>query len=300
MKTPKNIAASVRQRLFNQAKNDRRPFQELLQHYAMERFLYRLSQSEQANRFILKGALLLKVWGAPDHRPTMDIDLLGKTSNKKEEIVARIQSIVAVEVAADGLTFDVDSLQTEPITEWADYLGFRIRFPALLNPAKISIQIVIGFGDIVYPQPEKWELPTILDDPPPRILCYSKESAIAEKLEAMVKLGSLNSRMKDIFDIWLLSRSFNFEGARLSEAIRQTFSHRGTNLPESIHAFTTPYFIAKQGQWLAFRNRLGKERIPTSFQEVGGAVAEFLQPMVERALFNKKSPNLWVAAESWT
>ena len=200
MRHPKNISASVRQRLLNRAKRDRRPFNELLQYYAMERFLYRLSQSVHADRFILKGALMLRVWRSPELRPTMDIDMLGKTSNEEAAIVLQIRDILAATVAADGLAFDTDSIQAERIVEDADYEGIRIRFLATLGSAKINMRIDIGFGDVVYPDPEESDLPTLLDFPPPRLLCYSRESSISEKLEAMVKLGVLNSRMKDFYD----------------------------------------------------------------------------------------------------
>ena len=204
MTTPHNISSSVRQRLLNRARNDRRPFNELLQYFAMERFLYRLSRSPHADRFVLKGALMLNVWRSPEIRPTMDIDLLGRTSNMEDELVAQIRDILSVEVQPDGLVFDSGSIRAERISEGADYEGFRLRFPGALGTARIHMQIDIGFGDVVYPEPEVSELPTMLDFPPPRLLCYSRESSIAEKLEAMVKLGSLNSRMKDFYDIWLL------------------------------------------------------------------------------------------------
>ncbi len=128
MKSPKNIPASVRQRLLNRAKNDQRPFNELLQYYAMERFLFRLSQSPHADRFILKGALMLRVWRSPEFRPTMDIDMLGRTSNEEASIVAQIREVMAVNVEPDGLTFDPESIQSERITEDADYEGIRVRF----------------------------------------------------------------------------------------------------------------------------------------------------------------------------
>jgi hypothetical protein len=117
MRFPKNIPASVWQRLLNRAKNDRRPFSELLQYYAMERFLYRLSQSVYADRFILKGALMLRVWRSPELRPTMDIGMLGRTSNKEVEIVERIRDILTADVVPDGLDFDPDSIQAERIME---------------------------------------------------------------------------------------------------------------------------------------------------------------------------------------
>ncbi|MBW2593251.1 MAG: nucleotidyl transferase AbiEii/AbiGii toxin family protein [Deltaproteobacteria bacterium] len=218
MTSSKNMSASVRQRLLNRARSDHRPFNELLQYYAMERFLYRLSQSVHVDRFILKGALMLRVWRSPELRPTMDIDMLGVTSNEKVDIVAQIQDILTVDVETDGLAFDPDSIQAERITEDADYEGIRIRFLGELGTARINMQIDIGFGDVVYPEPEESDFPTMLNSPVPRLLCYSRESSIAEKFEAMVKLGMLNSRMKDFYDIWLLSRQFDFDGAKLAAA----------------------------------------------------------------------------------
>lgn len=220
---PINIAASIRQRLLNRAKADNRPFNELLQYYAMERFLYRLSLSPYAKQFILKGALMLRIWDAPASRPTMDIDMLGKTSNEEKNIIDQI-NMVSVDVVDDGLIFDPSTVKAERITEDADYQGVRVRFTGNLETAKIHMQIDIGFGDIVYLHPKEAILPTLLDLPPPKLLSYTQESAIAEKFEAMVKLGVINSRMKDFYDIWMLSRQFNFNGAQLAEAINLTFN----------------------------------------------------------------------------
>jgi len=299
MTFPKNLPASIRQRLLNRARNDRRPFSELLQYYAMERFLYRLSQSAYVERFILKGALMLRVWRSPEVRPTMDIDMLGRTSRVEADIALQIQDILTVDVETDGLAFDPASIQTERITEDADYEGIRIRFLGALGSARINMQVDIGFGDIVYPEPEKSDLPTMLDSPAPRLLCYSRESSIAEKFEAMVKLGMLNSRMKDFYDIWLLSRQFNFNGPRLTEAIRLTFERRGTELPTEIDAFTEPFIEAKQTQWAAFRKRLGQDHNPVSFREIAASVDNFLSPIVEVFSSGKQSPTTWAAPGPW-
>jgi len=300
MKSPRNIPASVRQRILNRAKSDRRPFNELLQYYAMERFLYRLSQSAHADLFILKGALMLRVWRSPELRPTMDIDMLGRTSNKEADIIAQIWDILSMDVEADGLAFNADSIQAERITEDADYEGIRIRFRGALDSARINMQVDIGFGDVVYPEPEKSEFPTMLDSPAPRLLCYSRESSIAEKLEAMVKLGVLNSRMKDFYDIWLLSRQFDFDGARLAEAIRLTFERRGTALPTEIEAFTEPFIDAKQIQWTTFWKRLQQDHVPVSFKEVTTAVDGFLAPVVAAIYSGKPSPTNWIASGPWS
>ena len=231
MTSPRNVSASVRQRLLNRARGDRRPFNELLQYFAMERVLYRLSQSAHADRFVLKGALMLQVWRSPTTRPTMDIDLLGRTSNAEAALVEQLQDILAVDVEPDGLDFDADSIRTERTTEGAEYEGIRIRFSGVLDTARVRMQIDVGFGDVVYPAPEAVDLPTMLDFPAPRLLCYSREASIAEKLEAAVKLGMLNSRMKDFYDVWLLSRQFDFDGSELADAIRLTFERRARRFP---------------------------------------------------------------------
>ena len=178
MTAPRNASESVRQRLLNRSRSERRPFNELLQYFAMERFLYRLSQSAHAHRFVLKGALMLRVWGSPEFRPTMDIDLLGRTRNAEANIVSQMQDILTVNVKTDGLAFDPDPIRTERITEGADYDGVRIRFLGALGSARIYMQIDIGFGDVVYPEPKESDFPTMLDFPAPRLLCYSRESSI--------------------------------------------------------------------------------------------------------------------------
>ena len=300
MKSPENIPASVRQRLLNRARSDRRPFNELLQYYAMERFLYRLSRSPHTDRFILKGALMLRVWRSPELRPTMDIDMLGRTSNTEAEIVAQIRDILAVDVEADGLVFDLDSIQSERITEDADYEGIRIRFRGILGSARITMQIDIGFGDIVYPRHEESDFPTMLNHPAPRLLCYSRESAIAEKFETMVKLGALNSRMKDFYDIWLLSRQFDFDGARLTEAIRLTFDRRGTKPPREFEIFTESFIDEKQIQWTAFWKRLQQDHVPTSFREITVSVDSFLSPVIAALGPGKPCPTHWTAPGPWS
>lgn len=294
-----NIAASVRQRLLNLARKDKRPFNELLQYYAMERFLYRLSQTKCVDHFILKGALMLRAWRSPQARPTMDIDMLGKTTNEVDSIIAQINDIISMVDEPDGLTFDPDSIRAERITEDADYEGIRVRFTGSLDNARVPMQIDIGFGDVVYPETVETVLPTILDFPAPRLLGYSRESAVAEKFEAMLKLGELNSRMKDFFDIWLLSRQFDFDGNDLAEAIRLTLEHRGTTLPEGIVAFSTVFIDAKQVQWAAFGNRLAQEHVPTDFGNVILAVEMFIKPITDALVTDTDKPQQWIAPGPW-
>ena len=199
----KNTGASVRQKLLNKAREEKRPFQELLQYYAMERFLYRLSQSHHSGCFTLKGALMLWAMQGPTSRPTRDIDMLGQTSNEPEAILAQVREIIAAEVVDDGLRFDPDTLKAEAITEDADYQGLRVTFTGFLDSARVPMQLDVGFGDPIFPFPSWLEFPTLLDFPAARIKCYTPESSIAEKFQAMVNLGELNSRMKDFYDCLL-------------------------------------------------------------------------------------------------
>ncbi|RJP37126.1 MAG: nucleotidyl transferase AbiEii/AbiGii toxin family protein [Desulfobacteraceae bacterium] len=295
----KNIAASVRQRLLNKSRNDVRPFQEIVQYYAMERFLYRLSQSQHVNRFILKGALLLQIWEIPGIRTTMDIDLLGRTNSDVSLLISIITDILSVDSDPDGLSFFPKKITAERITEDAEYEGVRIWFPAKLDTMSLNMQIDIGFGDIIHPGPEESKLPSMLGFPSPRLLCYSRESSISEKFEAMLKLRELNSRMKDFYDIWLFSRHFGFEGKTLSEAIRLTLFQRGTELPDEIVAFSHEFIAIKQIQWNAFRKKLQQDQVPAEFESIVMQVKKFLGPIASNLVLGKSPPKKWSAPGPW-
>jgi predicted nucleotidyltransferase component of viral defense system len=298
---PKNIAASVRQRLLSKAKETGRPFSELLQYFAMERFLYRLSKSHYADDFVLKGALMLTVWEAPLTRPTMDIDLLGRIDNSIETIVEVTREICRQEVEPDGIDFDIATIEAKHIAEDADYEGIRVRFRGSLDTARIVMQLDIGFGDIVIPPPEPMSYPTLLDLPAPHLRGYTKESTIAEKFEAMVKLGILNSRMKDFFDIWLMSRQFDFDGATLAEAISKTFSTRGTSIQSKPIALTNSFAedTAKATQWRGFVRKNRLKNVPQNFAEVITAIAEFLTPIAEQLAADRVFKATWKAPGTW-
>jgi hypothetical protein len=240
---PVNVAHSIHQRLLNKAKADERPFNELLQYYAMERFLCRLSRSKHVDKYILKGAMMLRVWQAPMARPTMDIDMLGRAGNDAAFIVSQFREICAVDVEPDGLEFDAASVESERIAEEADYEGLRLRIRGQLGNARIILQIDIGFGDVVFPSPEYALLPAMLDFVTPRLRCYSRESMIAEKFEAMIKHGEMNSRMKDFYDIRLLASQFDFDGPTLLTAIGKTFGNRNVGMPLSVVAFTDAFAV---------------------------------------------------------
>jgi hypothetical protein len=268
MNERKNIPASVRQRLLNKARSEGRPFFEILQYYAMERFLYRLTQSAHADRFVLKRALLLQAWHAPTIRPTMDIDLLGYTSNDPEKIRSQIQEILSTDVEADGLHFDAGSIQIEPITDTAEYTGQRAVIRGTLGSTRIKLQLDIGFGDVVFPAAMYVKLPSILQTPQVQILGYSRDSTVAEKLDAMFRLGIVNSRMKDFYDIWILSRQFDFKGSTLLEAVRLTIKTRGTRISGELVIFTSKFKTEKQPQWTAFLKRISDTTAPQDFTEI--------------------------------
>ena len=288
MKKTSNVAESVRQRLLNRAKKEGRSFNELLQYYAMERFLYRFSVSEHIDAFILKGALMLRIWNAPEIRPTMDIDMLGKTGNEASNIVSIIKDVIDIKVEDDGLQFDVDSIKTEQITEDADYKGIRVTFNGLLGNAKVYIQLDIGFGDVIYPHPERGVLPSVLNGHSPELMCYSRESVIAEKFHAMVRIGMLNSRMKDFYDIWLLSRYYKFNVEDVAKAILATFSNKGTSIESEIVAFRKEFTDSKQKMWQAFRRRIKLHNVPENFADIVDEIKIFLVPAIAIA---SKIPN---------
>ena len=297
----KNIAASVHQRLLNKAKESSRPFNELLQYFAIERFIYRLSKSPHADKFILKGALMFAAWHGPASRPTMDIDLLGKIDNSLEVITAAIKDACRLEVEPDGISFNAETVEAVRITEDAEYEGVRVRVQGSLGNARFSIQIDIGFGDVVVPNPRTVSYPAILDFPAPELKGYTMESTIAEKFQAMVKLGILNSRMKDFYDIWILSRTSDFEGNILAEAVAKTFEKRNT--PVTLDAALFNPSFGKDGdknvQWRGFIRKTKLINAPDSFEEVMTAVKLFLEPLAasiaERRAFNSN----WIAPGPW-
>jgi len=297
-----DVAASVRQRLLNQARATRRPFNELLQHYAMERFLHRLSTSKHADRFVLKGALLLRVWQAPTARPTMDIDLLGRTSNDPAALARIMQDICRQSAAADGLQFDAESVVAQAIAEEADYHGVRVRFRGSLGTARITMQVDVGFGDVVTPEPALVEYPTLLGDQPPRLLAYPRESAVAEKFQVMLQRAQLNSRLRDYYDIWLLSRSFDFDGTLLATAIQKTCERRETEIPTEPAALTAAFGDdpAKQTQWSAYRRKGQLQHAPEALREVVQAVADFLGPIARTLGSGQRFGGTWRGPGPWT
>lgn len=296
----KNLPASVHSRLLNKARADGRPFNELLQYYAMERFLYRLSLSRFADLFVLKGALLLRVWEAPMGRPTLDVDLLGRTQNDVRSVTEKIREVLRVPVESDGLEFDIGSVEGSEIAEKAEYRWVRVTLRAYLGTARIKAQIDIGFGDPVHPGAKREPFPTLLESPPPVLLCYSRESVVAEKLEAMVRHGEINTRIKDFYDVWLLASSFEFDGPSLKEAIRQTFNVRQSVIELPLIGLSEPFTTVKAGLWRAFINRSKLDHAPETLSEVTKDIRAFVEPVLASIMDREAFESRWAPRGPWT
>ena len=278
---PRNIGASVRARFLDRARAERSDFQVLLTRYALERLLYRLSVSPHRDRFILKGAMLFVTWVADPFRPTRDLDLLGHGDNDAEAIAETFRSICAQPVADDGVTFDVAALTAAPIREEMEYDGVRIRTTATIAGARISIQVDIGFGDAITPTAIEIDYPALLDAPAPHLRAYPVETVVAEKFEALITLGVANSRLKDFYDLWVISRTFELRQAALVEAVQRTFERRGTVLPSDIPVGLTDEFAeAWATQWRAFLGRDRMAAVPDAFAATVADLRVFLMPLV--------------------
>jgi hypothetical protein len=276
-----------------------RPFDEVLQYFAMERFLYRLSQTEYADSFVLKGALLFRIWGTPDSRATRDIDFLAYLDNSPDNLAAIIRDVCAVDSVDDGLGFDPGTVEAQRIKEDADYEGVRIRFRGQLGNAWVHMQVDVGFGDLVHPDAVEADYPTLLDLPAPSLRIYPPETVVAEKAEAMVHLGDLNSRMKDFYDIWRMSQQFDFKDTDLCNAIKGTFGKRETaviEFDELIDELLESETL--QIQWTAF---LSKSAIsgPETFPEVLVLIGKFLSPVFSSINNNKVLSQKWVPPGPW-
>lgn len=299
--TVKNMVASVHARLQNRAREANRPFQELLQYYAMERFLYRLSKTTHCSRFILKGALMLHVWDAPLARATRDVDFLGRVDNSLENLARIVREVCEVDGEPDGMEFDASSVQAARIKEDADYQGVRVRFIGLLGRSRVPMQIDIGFGDVVTPGAQSITYPPLLDFPAPVLMGYPRETVVAEKFHAMVYLGVLNSRMKDFYDTWLLATQYAFDGAILAAAVTATFANRDTVIDAAPIALTPAFSeqATTRAQWTAFRRRLSHTGCPEHLGDVVPVLVQFLLPLARACAAGESFPFRWSPGGPW-
>jgi len=298
----KNIQASIRAQLKNKAEKANHPFSEILQYYGMERFLYRFSQSKYAEKFILKGALMFTVWQVPERRATLDIDFSASFDNQIASIEKAIKDICKIPVPPDGLIFDTKTIKGQKIKEDAEYEGVRVKFRGFLERARISMQIDVGFSDIIYPKPRIIDYPVILDLPRPHLKGYPAESVVSEKFEVIIKLGLLNSRMKDFYDIWLLMRQFNFNGPELAKALKKTFEHRKTLLPAGKPLFAEEIYDEKsdrQALWKTFLKKGDIEHAPKKLSATAKAIEKFLVEPLDVIKNSGKFNKNWKAQGLW-
>jgi predicted nucleotidyltransferase component of viral defense system len=298
----KNTAASIRARLLALAQNKGEDYQRVLGRYAIERFLYRLGLSPYRDKFALKGATLFTLWTGQTHRPTKDLDLLGRGSSTIAEVEQTIRAICETH-AEDGIVYRRDSVEGAKIKEDDEYDGVRIKLDAELAGARIPMQIDIGFGDAIYPEPELASFPVLLPMEAPLIRAYPRESAIAEKFHAMVVLDIRNSRMKDFYDVWLMANTWTFDMASLRYAILASFERRGSPIPETIPFALTEAFLndpQKNLQWNAFVSRLNPGDKAPSLEEVGAVLRSFLLPCVSGESLTQAKTRLWAPTLNWS
>ncbi len=266
-----NVAASVRRRLLNLSQARRADYNALLTQYAIERFLYRLSKSELADRFVLKGAMLFRVWAADLHRPTKDLDLLGFGDATPDAVAIAVRQIIATPVPDDGLRFDPATVTATEVREEQEYGGIRAKLVATLGQARIAVQVDVGFGDAIIPQPKVEAFPTLLDQEAPKLRMCPPETVIAEKLETIVRFGLANSRMKDYYDLLVIFRKCDPDSYVLAKAIAATFARRATVVPVEAPTGLSDAFardpIARR-RWPEFLSRLRIEDAPEDLAEV--------------------------------
>ena len=299
----RNITASVHQRLLNLSRERNEDFNLILTSYTIERLLYRLTCSTYSDAFLLKGAMLITVWLGRSHRPTRDLDLLGIGDAASHHLKQVFQQVCQTQVEDDGLVFDPESIEITVMREEQNYPVQRVKLQARLGKARIRVQVDIGFGDAVTPEPEQIEYPVLLELPRPRIRAYPRETVVAEKLQTLIYLGMVNGRMKDFYDLYMISRMFTFDGATLTRAILATFGHRGTRIPSDI-----PIALREESagdpdkviQWKAFLNRSGLDGATVHYPQLIDALRIFLVQPLHAADIENPFQAKWPAGGPWS
>jgi len=296
------FAQSVKQRLMNRCKQSGEDFNVLLTRYAIERFLYRLTRTPHASRFTLKGAVLFAIWMDKPHRPTIDVDLLGAGDPNVDDLRNVFQEVCDADAEPDGMRYDAPSVRAEEIREDNIYQGIRVKLTGYLGSARIPVQVDVGFGDVITPGPAEATFGPLLDLPPPVMAAYPPETVIAEKLDAMVALGMANSRMKDFFDLYVLSRTMSFDGDVLVGAVRATFNRRRTAIPTAPPPVLSREFAsdaAKRALWSAFARRIDADQRPADFAEVVEVIAQFVVPILSSAAADAPFSKSWKPPGPW-
>ena len=298
----KNLPASVAARLLTLAKRTGDDYQNLLTTFCFERFLHRLGVSVARERFVLKGAMLLRVWSDRPYRATRDLDLLRTGDASFDAIRDDIRAIVATPVEADAVVFEPDGIRVEAIRAEDEYAGVRVKLPARSGTARLTLQIDMGVGDSVWPEPGRCAYPVLLDFPAPEILAYPREAVVAEKLEAMIVLGDRNSRIKDFFDLHHLASRFEFDRETLAEAVRRTFERRQMPVPTVTPIGLTSAFWenpSRPAQLRAFARRAGLAVPEVPGGEFADLLGAFLLPILEDLRVARKTKGTWRPEGPW-
>jgi len=302
---PKDLPASVRGRLRNLARARGEDMLYLLSRYALERLLYRLGRSPFADQFVVKGALLFALWRDHPHRPTRDLDLLSFGSDDADRIRQVFTDLCALPLPSDdpdGLEFQRETVQVTPIRETQQYGGLRVAMWCFLGQTRIRIQVDIGFGDVVTPAAAYADFPSLIGLPSPHVRVYPPETVVAEKFEALVRLGAINSRVKDFYDLWALASERAFSGAVLGQALRATFTRRGTALPASPPLALTEAFAAdpdKLQLWQAFVSRTKLEPAALTLEATVELLRAFLMPPTQSLLSAESLTHHWAPGGPW-
>ncbi|MDP3739475.1 MAG: nucleotidyl transferase AbiEii/AbiGii toxin family protein [Hyphomonadaceae bacterium] len=300
----RDVAASVRDRLRNHANATRQDFQRVLLRYGIERLLYRLAGSQIRDRFVLKGAMLFATWADVPFRATGDLDLLGFGDPGVENAKSAFISLCGIAVEPDdSLVFPADTVTVERMREDEDYQGLRVRMDAKLKNIVIPILIDIGFGDVIHPAALDIDYPRLLDDlPAAHIRAYPATTVIAEKFDAMVRFGDQATRLKDHFDIWAISQTFDFDLATLAAGLRRTLENRQRGIPSEWPASLTDAFAADpatQRQWNAFLRRTAPTLQPPTFPVLVEALRAFLDPVMDKLQNDDAPDKRWTPAAGW-
>lgn len=295
----RNVPASVHRQLLNLARERKVDFNLVLQRYGVECFLHRLALSSQVDRFTLKGAVLFLVWVGQELRPTRDVDFLGSGPEDHEAIRAAMEAICAVPCPEDGVVFDSASIRIDDIRGEQEHGGVRVRLRGSLGQARLALQVDIGFGDAVTPEREEQDYPTLLNHVPPRLWTYPRETFVAEKFEAMVRLGQTNSRVKDFWDVACLARRFPFDGESLRSAVDETFRRRATKLAdERPEVLRSAYYEdpLRARRWQEFQRQLESGRDgPARLVDAGEQVRRFLGPVCDSLIEARPFTRNWPA-----
>ena len=297
----KNLPASILHRLRNEARKRNLPFQEILTYYGLERFLYRISKSVYCDRFILKGALVMLTWPSRIVRTTRDIDFSAYIDNDLETILKTLQEICAIEVEPDAIRFDAESIRVEPIAGRAKQPGVRARIIGYIDKVRVHIQIDIGFSDEIKPEPGIVRFPTLLDLPAPEVYAYHPETVLSEKVEAILYLGEINTRMKDFYDIWIISNVFQIEGNLLVESMSATLKNRDTHAETRLpNLFSDGFITEKSELWSTFLSGIGEENeVASDFKTILTRIVAFIQPVLDAITSNGQLDQTWNPSDGW-